>query len=24
VSPGFKLNTNSAYAWAENAYRKPS
>ena len=23
VSPGFKLNTNSAYAWAENEYRKP-
>jgi hypothetical protein len=24
VSAGFKLNTTSAYAWAENDYRKPS
>jgi hypothetical protein len=23
VSAGFKLNTTSAYAWAENDYRKP-
>jgi hypothetical protein len=24
VSASFKLNTTSAYAWAENAYRKPA
>jgi hypothetical protein len=24
VGPGFKLNTTSAYAWAENEYQKPS